>query len=193
MSLVVPQVKPNSVDGEGIPQIQNIVATVNTRCKLDLKNISYNSKNSEYNPKRFYAVVMRIREPRTTALIFSSGKIVCVGAKCEEHSKIAARKYARIIQKLGYPVKFTDFKIRNMVASCNVGFTIRLESLTLVHHSLCSYEPELFPGAVFRLKIPKIVVIIFVSGKLVLMGAKTKDDIFTAFNKIYPIVQSFKK
>ena len=58
-----------------VPQLQNIVATVNLGCKLDLKKIALTAKNAEYNPKRFAALIMRIREPRTTALIFSSGKI----------------------------------------------------------------------------------------------------------------------
>lgn len=85
---------------------RNIVSTVNLSCKLDLKKIALHARNAEYNPKRFAAVIMRIREPRTTALIFSSGKMVCTGAKSEEDSRLAARKYARIIQKLGFTVKF---------------------------------------------------------------------------------------
>lgn len=83
---------------------RNIVSTVNLNCKLDLKKIALHARNAEYNPKRFAAVIMRIREPRTTALIFSSGKMVCTGAKSEEDSRLAARKYARIIQKLGFTV-----------------------------------------------------------------------------------------
>ena len=77
---------------------------MNLCCKLDLKKIALHARNAEYNPKRFAAVIMRIREPRTTALIFSSGKMVCTGAKSEDDSRLAARKYARIIQKLGFPV-----------------------------------------------------------------------------------------
>lgn len=80
------------------------MSTVNLGCKLDLKKIALHARNAEYNPKRFAAVIMRIREPRTTALIFSSGKMVCTGAKSEEDSRLAARKYARIVQKLGFPV-----------------------------------------------------------------------------------------
>lgn len=83
--------------------------------------------------QRFAAVIMRIREPRTTALIFSSGKMVCTGAKSEEKSKLAARKYARVVQKLGFPAKFSDFQIQNMVGSVDVKFPIRLEGLVLTH------------------------------------------------------------
>jgi transcription initiation factor TFIID TATA-box-binding protein len=80
------------------------VSTISVGCKLDLKKIALQARNAEYNPKRFAALIMRIRAPRTTALIFSSGKMVCTGAKSENESKLAARKYARIIQKLGFPV-----------------------------------------------------------------------------------------
>ena len=85
--------------------------------------------NTEYNPKRFVAVIMRIRKPRTTALLFNSGKMVCTGTKDEDESRIAARKFVRIIQKLGFSVKFTNFKIQNMIGSCNLHFKIALKNL----------------------------------------------------------------
>ncbi|XP_010214640.1 PREDICTED: TATA-box-binding protein isoform X2 [Tinamus guttatus] len=75
---------PASESSGIVPQLQNIVSTVNLGCKLDLKTIALRARNAEYNPKRFAAVIMRIREPRTTALIFSSGKMVCTGAKSYE-------------------------------------------------------------------------------------------------------------
>ena len=81
---------------------------------------------------------MRIRDPKTTALIFASGKMVVTGAKSEEQSKLAARKYARIIQKLGFQAKFTDFKIQNIVGSCDVKFPVRLEGLSAAHGPFCS-------------------------------------------------------
>ncbi|XP_021104891.1 TATA box-binding protein-like protein 2 isoform X2 [Heterocephalus glaber] len=157
-----------------VPQLQNIVSTVNLACKLDLKKIALHAKNAEYNPKRFAAVIMRIREPRTTALIFSSGKMVCTGAKSEEQSRLAARKYARVVQKLGFPAKFLDFKIQNMVGSCDVRFSIRLEGLVLTHQQFSSYEPELFPGLIYRMVKPRIVLLIFVSGKVVLTVPEMK-------------------
>merc|ERR1719225_1597046 len=112
-----PATHQSATSSEIVPQLQNIVSTVNMGVKLDLKKIALHARNAEYNPKRFAAVIMRIREPRTTALIFSSGKMVCTGAKSEEDSRLAARKYARIVQKLGFPTKFKDFKIQNMVGS----------------------------------------------------------------------------
>lgn len=175
------------------PTLQNIVSTVNLGVQLDLKKIALHARNAEYNPKRFAAVIMRIREPRTTALIFSSGKMVCTGAKSEEASRLAARKYARIIQKLGFEAKFTEFKVQNMVGSCDVRFPILLEALNIKHNQFSTYEPELFPGLIYRMVKPRVVLLIFVSGKVVITGAKFKRDIDEAFSQIYPILKGFKK
>ena len=136
---------------------------------------------------------MRIRDPKTTALIFASGKIVCTGAKSEKAAKEATRKYAKIIQKLDFPAKFKDFKIQNVVASVDLKFPIRLEGLAYSHGAFSQYEPELFPGLVFRMLDPKVVLLIFVSGKVVFTGAKERDHITAAFKNIYPVLRSFQK
>eukprot|EP01024_Parvocaulis_polyphysoides_P043950 TRINITY_DN4037_c0_g2_i2.p1 TRINITY_DN4037_c0_g2~~TRINITY_DN4037_c0_g2_i2.p1 ORF type:complete len:395 (+),score=65.02 TRINITY_DN4037_c0_g2_i2:100-1185(+) len=176
-----------------IPELQNVVSTVNLGCSLELKEIAMQARNAEYNPKRFAAVIMRIRDPKTTALIFGSGKMVCTGAKSEQDSRTAARKYAKIVQKLGFPAKFMDFKIQNIVGSCDVKFPIRLEPLAYQHQQFCSYEPELFPGLIYRMLQPKIVLLIFVSGKVVLTGAKERTEIYRAFEQIYPVLTQFRK
>lgn len=142
---------------------------------------------------------MRIRDPKTTALIFASGKMVVTGAKSEDDSRLASRKYARIVQKLGFDAKFSEFKIQNIVGSCDVKFPIRLEGLAYSHGQFSSYEPEvrllivrivcffnlhiqLFPGLIYRMIKPKVVLLIFVSGKIVLTGAK----VITYFLFLYP-------
>jgi transcription initiation factor TFIID TATA-box-binding protein len=81
---------------------------------------------------------MRIRDPKTTALIFASGKMVVTGAKSEDDSKLAARKYAYILKKLEFPTSFKDFKIQNIVGSCDVKFPIRLEGLAYAHSNYSS-------------------------------------------------------
>ena len=177
-----------------VPLIQNVVATTNLGVQLDLKRIALRARNAEYNPKRFAAVIMRIRDPKTTALIFSSGKIVVTGAKSERESQRASRKYAKIVYKLGYDkARFTEFTVQNIVASCDVYFPVRLEGLAHAHNSFCSYEPELFPGLIYRMLKPKIVLLIFVSGKVVLTGAKVRKEIYDAFDNIYPVLQLFQK
>lgn len=176
------------------PVIQNVVATTNLGVTLDLKTIALQARNAEYNPKRFAAVIMRIREPKTTALIFSSGKIVVTGAKSEVESTKASRKYAKIVYKLGYTnARFTEFTVQNIVASCDVNFPVRLEGLARAHSDFCSYEPELFPGLIYRMMKPNIVLLIFVSGKVVLTGAKVRQEIYDAFNNIYHVLQLFRK
>ena len=158
---------------------------------------------------------MRLRDPKTTALIFASGKMVCTGAKTEENSKFAAKKFARIIQNLGFNVKFNEFKIQNIVGSCDVLFPIKLDQLALEEKpdrnkpggipkptkgthadkrtSYSTYEPELFPGLIYRMYDPKVVLLIFVSGKLVLTGAKSREDIERALSNIYPLLWEDKK
>ncbi|KAF1983725.1 putative TATA-box-binding protein [Aulographum hederae CBS 113979] len=176
-----------------IPTLQNLVATVNLGCRLDLKTIALHARNAEYNPKRFAAVIMRIREPKTTALIFASGKMVVTGAKSEEDSKLASKKFARIIQKLGFAAKFADFKIQNIVGSCDIKFPVRLDGLAVAHNNFSTYETELFPGLIYRMMRPKVVLLIFTSGKIVITGAKVREDIYQAFELMYPVLRDFRK
>ena len=98
-------------------------------------------------------------------------------------------QYTRILQKLGYPVSLTEFTIQNMVASCSVMFPIRLEGLAARFDIFCNYEPEVFPGLVFRMRKPKLVLLIFVTGKIVLTGAKRVEEINSAFETIYAVLQ----
>uniref|UniRef100_A0A0D3B009 TATA-box binding protein n=1 Tax=Brassica oleracea var. oleracea TaxID=109376 RepID=A0A0D3B009_BRAOL len=117
----------------------------------------------------------------------------------EDASKLAARKYARIIQKLGFQAKFKDFKIQNIVASCDVKFPIRLEGLAYYHHAFASYEPEMFPGLIYRIRGMKgmkgaqLVLLIFVSGKIVITGSKKREETYKAFENIYPVLTQFQK
>lgn len=175
------------------PKIQNIVSTVNLSCILDLKQIAWKGRNTEYLPNRFAAVIMRLLEPKTTALVFGSGRMVVTGAKSREDSTLASRKYARIIEKIGFPVKFKDFKIQNIVASCDLKFAIHLEKLEQSHKKCVQYEPEVFPGLVYKMADPKIVFLIFVSGKIVITGAKDEAFIREGFREIYKIVYACRK
>ena len=139
---------------------------------------------------------MRIREPKTTALIFRSGKMVCTGAKSETDSHTAAKNYAKQLKKIANPnVHLTDFMIQNIVGSHDVGFQIKLESLhqqTNERKITCRYDPELFPGLIFRMNEPKVVLLIFASGKIVLTGAKKREQIYDAYYKILPLLNKHR-
>ena len=174
-------------------KMQNIMASVNMQTRLDLDKITQTARNAEYNPKRFQAVIMRIREPRTTALIFASGKMIVTGARSEDAALIAGKKYVAIIVKVGFPARFEEFKVQNMTCSCDAGFPIRLEGFAFAHSGHSTYEPELFPGLVYRMTDPKCVMLIFVSGKIVLTGSKSINALTAAFEKVFPLLLEYRK
>ena len=188
-------------------QIVNIVSMVNLRVPLNLKLIALKCRNSEYNPNRINAVIMRIKEPKSAALIFNSGIIIVLGARDKEKSKQAAKIFAKQIKNLGYEVKFSDFNIVNIVATCDLGFPIKLTQLNIKINKLlsknkstndedekspCHYEPEVFPGLIYHMTKPELTLLIFQSGKMNFVGAKNKDDIYEALQKIYPLLCKFK-
>jgi transcription initiation factor TFIID TATA-box-binding protein len=177
-------------------KVHNVVSTFNMGCLLDLQTIALHARNTHYNPKRFAACIVRIRDPKTTALIFGNGRTVVTGAKNFEQSRLAARKFARMVQKLGYNPLFGDFKVQNIVATCMVcdpaEFLIRLEGLSRDHWQFCHYEPEVFAGAVYRMVEPKLCMLIFPNGKVVVTGAKNEEDIKVAFEKIYHVCWEYR-
>lgn len=168
------------------------------------EKIAQSARNAEYNPKRFQAVIMRIREPRTTALIFRTGKMIITGAKRQRDLENGSDKYVAILQKLGNPCLKRDFTIQNVTATCDVGFPIRLESFYNEMKDCASsmgpdaeqsitYEPEIFPGLVYRMRVPKVVLLVFVSGKLVLTGARCQENLGDAMGNIYEKLLPHKK
>jgi len=171
--------------------IQNIVCTVNTNCLLDLKRIANSALNVEYKPYRFGALIMRIREPRSTALIFSSGKIVVAGTKNLSEAKISCKKFVKILNKLNFDVKFLDFKIQNIVCSYDMTSLLCLEKINLFCENFSCFEPELFPGLILRIK--KATFLIFGSWKIVITGLNDYNLINNIFNDLFSILKKFKK
>ena len=162
-------------------KINNIVALANSGCELNLTHIALLIKNAQYNPKKFNALIMRLKKPKSVALIFDSGKLIVTGTTNENK------------------VLFKSFQIINIVSSCNVNFDIALTKLnTYLYYKYSSiknkfsYEPEVFPGLIYRMEKPKITVLIFGSGKINFVGAKKQEDITEAYKKIYPLVVKFE-
>ena len=189
------------------PHVVNIVSMVELGTRLILREIALQIKNAEYNPSRINAVIIRIKEPKTAALIFNSGFIIVLGAKDKEKSKEAAKIFAKQIKNLGYKVRFNNFKIVNIVATCDLGFPIKLTKLNIKLNSMlsknqsnngkdekspCHYEPEVFPGLIYHMRKPELTLLVFKSGKMNFVGAKNKDDIFEALKKIYPLLFKYK-
>ena len=155
-----------------IINIQNIVASVSLNQKIDLQKIVEKFPQTEYNPSVFPGLVFRLKKPKTATLIFGTGKMVCTGAKSEKESRSAVEKVVKELR--GEGIQITEkpiVNIQNIVASAELGGEIDLESL-VYKLSKVMYEPEQFPGAVYRMDEPKVVFLIFSAGKLVCVGAK---------------------
>ena len=194
----------NTNDNISIPQpiIVNIVSMVDLCINLRLREIVLQCPNSEYNPSRINAVIMRIQKPKATAHIFNTGVIKVFGAKTVEESRSAAKIFAHNIKNLGYEkAKFKDFKIVNIVATCDLQFPIKLTQLSIKLNSRlsknkdkksCFYEPETFTGLIYHMRKPELTVVVFKSGKINFVGAKNQEDIFDALQNIYPLLCNYK-
>lgn len=173
---------------------QNFVATCNFGVDIDLKKFALSAKNVEYSPRRFAAAIVKIRTPDSTGLIFRTGKCVVAGAKTEEIARRNARRLGRIVQKIFGSASILNFKIQNIVGSFNVGFKIRLSTVCALSPSFIVYEPELFPGIRWVLHnyidSPNLVVLLFHSGKGVITGGRTCEDVYNAYINITQLLKS---
>ena len=167
-------------------RLVNVVSTCSLGVdNIDLRTLALERNFLEFNPLTFAAATFRIRSPRTTCLLFASGNMVITGSSNEHESRLAARKYCSVLQRCGLKVMFKDFGIQNIVASAYVGFTINLQDIADQFSPYTSYDPDLFPGLVFRSISPKLVFLIFRSGKIVITGAKKNEEIAVTYNSLY--------
>jgi transcription initiation factor TFIID TATA-box-binding protein len=182
MATLYRRISPESREGMADPiiNIQNVVATASLEQSFDLRSIVRMIPGVEYRPEQFPGLVYRLKKPKTATLIFSSGKMVCTGAKSERQSKKAVMKVLEDLKKSGIVITGKpDIKIQNIVASAGLGGTIDLEKTT---YSLekTMYEPEQFPGLIYRMNDPKVVILLFTSGNLVITGAKKEEEVHLA-------------
>ena len=162
-------------------------ATLNQR--IDLNAVVKGYPRVEYRPEQFPGLVFRLKRPKTATLIFNSGKMVCTGAKSEKESKRAVLKVVKELKKSGIIIiGKPEMKIQNIVASANLAGLIDLERSA---YSLgkTMYEPEQFPGLIYRMGVPKVVILLFASGKLVCTGAKHEEDVYEAVTKLHETLE----
>jgi len=170
-------------------RIQNVVATASLDQKLDLLAIMKVFRNVEYRPKKFPGLVFRMKRPKTATLIFSTGKMVCTGAKSGKLARSAIRKVVKELKSNGIIILGTpNIKIVNIVASANLHGYVDLEAAADVLENVM-YEPEQFPGAIYRMGDPKVVILIFASGKLVCTGGKSAEMVDVAVAKLHGILE----
>jgi len=170
--------------------INNVVCSFNVRCHLNLREIALQGLNVEYR-KENGMVTMKLRQPYTTANIWNSGKITCTGANSEDQARIAARRFARILQKLGFNTRFTNYRVVNVLGTVTLPFAIRITQFSQAHHA-ASYEPELHPGVTYKCKDPKATLKIFSTGSIT-VTAPSVANVQRAVEHIYPLVEEFQK
>jgi len=170
---------------KAIINIQNVVAAATLNQKIDLNAVVKSFPGVEYRPEQFPGLVFRLKRPKTATLIFSSGKMVCTGARSEKESRRAVMIVVKELKKSGIVIiRKPDLKVVNIVASARLGGNVDLEkAVTTLGKTM--YEPEQFPGSIYRMDDPKVVILIFASGNLVCTGAKKEQDVYDAVHKLH--------
>jgi transcription initiation factor TFIID TATA-box-binding protein len=166
-------------------QIENVVASVIMKQTFDLNAILRSVPGTEYNQEKFPGLVYRIPKPHTATLIFSTGKMVCTGAKSVKEVNAAVRRIVANLKDRKIVITGTpEVTIQNIVASGNLNAEVNLEKAAFLLDNVM-YEPEQFPGLIYRMGEPKVVLLIFSSGRMVCTGAKHEDEVRTAAENIH--------
>ena len=169
-------------------EIQNVVAVATLDQGIDLLAIVKVFRNVDYRPKRFPGLVFRLKSPKTSTLIFGNGKMVCTGARSEKMAHSAVKKVVRELKKEGFIIpRKPRITIENVVGTADVCGEVDLESAADILDNVM-YEPDMFPGAIYRMEEPKVVILIFYSGKLVITGAKREEQVHEAADRVRAIL-----
>jgi len=174
---------------EPIVKIENIVASATVKHRIELSSVVKAFPDAEYRPGRFPGLVFRLKKPKTSTLIFSSGKMICTGAASENEARRALRKLVKVLKEGGILiVGKPEMKIVNVVATVNLGGSVDLLELYESERGMRGkivYEPEQFPGLIYRMEGPRVVFLIFSSGKLVCTGARREEDVHQAVMELH--------
>lgn len=173
-------------------RIENVVASTSLASALDLEAIGLKLPGAEYDPHAFPGLIYRLEEPKTAMLLFGSGKAVCTGGKSWNQANAAVQKVAEVIRRRGHTiVPRPKIRIQNIVATSNLEAELNLNSVAVtLGLDRIEYEPEQFPGLVCRLKEPRVVILLFGSGKLVCTGARRPAEIGLAVRAITSELQA---
>ncbi|MEM3373818.1 MAG: TATA-box-binding protein [Candidatus Woesearchaeota archaeon] len=165
-------------------EIVNIVVSTSLEHDIPLEKLAATLSNTEYNPEQFPGLVIRIRDPKTSALIFSSGNVVCTGAKSMEKVEQSIDKIIKSLKKIGINITIKPvISIQNMVASGSIGMDLNLNVLAMKLDNT-EYEPEQFPGLVYKLDEAKATFLLFSNGKIVCTGTKSEKEVHEAVDKL---------
>ncbi len=172
------QLKPQDIN------IVNIVVSTSLGHDIPLEKMAATLSNTEYNPEQFPGLVIRIKDPKTSALIFSSGNVVSTGARSIEKVEESVQKIIESLKKINIEITIKPkLNIQNIVASGNINSDLNLNVLAMKLDNT-EYEPEQFPGLVFKLKEAKATFLLFSNGKIVCTGTKSEEDVHKALDKL---------
>ena len=165
-------------------KIENVVASASLNVPIKLEKLVSNLSGIEYEPEQFPGLVMRLKDPKAAALIFSSGKIVCTGAKSPTDANIVVSKIVARMNKLGFKIP-KNYKVRleNIVASAKLDRELNLNNIAFTLENT-EYEPEQFPGLVYRMDDPRVTFLLFGSGKIICTGGRSIADVKRAIAKL---------
>ncbi len=170
--------------------VVNIVVSASLGHDIPLEKMAATLSNTEYNPEQFPGLVIRIKEPKTSALIFSSGKIVCTGARSLDKVSESIKKIIKSLEKINVKIKHVpEFQIQNIVAAGSVGMDLNLNVLAMRLDNT-EYEPEQFPGLVYKMPEVKATFLLFSNGKIVCTGTKSESEVHHALDKL---IEKLKK
>lgn len=174
-------------------KIVNIVASSYLNHDIPLIRLAEKLPNTEYNPEQFPGLVMRIKEPKTSALIFGSGKIVCTGARSMAKLRESIKQIVKNIEKIGIKITIQPrVKVQNMVASGGIGMDLNLNKLAMELENT-EYEPEQFPGLVYKLSGTRATFLLFSNGKIVCTGTRSEANLKEALDKLIDNLLKLKK
>ena len=165
-------------------EVVNIVVSTSLEHDIPLEKMAATLSNTEYNPEQFPGLVIRIKDPKTSALIFSSGKVVCTGGRTIEQVHACLKKIIKSLEKIGIKIKIKPkLTIQNIVASGSVGMDLNLNTLAMKLDNT-EYEPEQFPGLVYKIPEAKATFLLFSNGKVVCTGTKSVEQVHAALEML---------
>jgi transcription initiation factor TFIID TATA-box-binding protein len=161
-------------------KIENIVASGAVADAIDLEFISNNIPGCNFTKRKFPGAVYHMQNPKSAALIFASGRVVITGLCKPEETAGALQNLLDKLREAGITcLDEPKVAITNIVCSCDLGYPLNLNRImvALMDHERVEYEPEVFPGLVCRIADPKIVFLLFSSGKVIITGGKKMEDV----------------
>lgn len=175
--------------------IVNLVASGGLNANLDLYNLAMSIPNIEYEPEQFPGAILKLKEPKVSMLLFKNGKIICSGASAQSQIDLAIKKANKMINEIQPSVKIlkeVEYEVVNLVATGNLHQNLDLFA-TAMQLDNVEYEPEQFPGAILRLDVPKLTMLLFKNGKVICAGAKNEKEMIKGLETADDLVRSLEK